>query len=65
MLIGMIARKYFNIYLSQICSKCSDREDIFANWPFLVCRDESPENHCHNSPGVVGGVGVVIRRQKL
>ena len=33
---------------------------------FLVHRDESPENYCL-SPGVVvvGGVGVVVRRQKL
>ena len=33
---------------------------------FLVRRDESPENYCH-SPGVVGGVVVVVvvRRQKL
>ena len=31
---------------------------------FLVRRDESPENYCH-SPGVVGGVGGVVRRQKL
>ena len=30
----------------------------------LVRRDESPENYCH-SPGVVGGGGVVVGRQKL
>ena len=43
---------------------------IYYTIPFgvklLVRRDESPENYCH-SPGVVGGVVVVVvvRRQKL